>query len=246
MEWNPRTTLGKEVARGEISDIGSVFVQGKKIQEPQIVDALLPHLKSEIILFGGSPGKGGGKKRTTTRRTVRMHRSGRRFTVSALALVGAPGYIGLGKASSQEHRVAIEKAVQTAKLNLIPIRRGCGSWQCSCHDEHSIPMKSHGKAGAIRVTLMPAPKGVGLCIGPEGRKVMRLAGIKDIWVDVIGDTRTRMNYIAALIDAFRSLNKTRTELPEIKEKEVAVAEPKEKKEVRKTEKAEDPEEDEDK
>ncbi|MBI2583659.1 MAG: 30S ribosomal protein S5 [Candidatus Aenigmarchaeota archaeon] len=214
MEWNPKTMLGKEVMRGEINDLGFVFKEGRKIQEPQIVDALLPNLKSDVILFGGSPGKGGGIQRTTTRRTVRMHRSGRRFTISALVVVGSPGYIGLGKSSSPEHRVAIEKATQNAKLNIIPVRRGCGSWQCSCSEGHSIPMVAEGKSGAVVVKLLPAPKGVGLCIGDEGKKVMRLAGIKDIWTKAVGNTRTRVNYISALIDAFKNLNKSRIELPE--------------------------------
>ena len=215
MDWTPRTTLGKQVARGEVKDIATVFREGMKIREPEIVDALLPNLKSEVILFGGSPGKGGGVKRTTTRRTVRMHRSGRRFNISALVLVGAPGYVGYGKASSNEHRVAIDKAVQAAKLNLIPVRRGCGSWECSCNHSHSIPMKAIGKAGAVKVILLPAPKGVGLCIGEEGKKVMRLCGIRDLWIKVIGDTRTRMNYVVAIIDSFKNLNKTRANFPEV-------------------------------
>ena len=218
-EWKPRTRLGKSVKSGEIISIDKIFESGSKIREPEIVDTLLPNIKSEIIMFGGSPGKGGGIRRTATRRTVRMHSSGRRFKISALVAVGAPGYLGIGKATAQEHSVAIRKATESAKLNIIPIRRGCGSRQCVCGEAHTIPIKTIGKAGSIRATLLPAPKEVGLCIGDEGKKLLRLAGVRDIWCKILGNTKTRLNYVRALYDAFKYLNKIRGELPEVKEPE---------------------------
>ncbi len=128
--WKPKTELGKRVAEGSITSLEEIFSSGKKIKEPEIVDKLLPNLQSDIILIGGSPGKGGGIKRTPTRRTARMHRSGRRYRVSALVVIGnGDGYLGIGKSRSIEHRDAIEKATQEAKLNIIPVKRGCGSWE---------------------------------------------------------------------------------------------------------------------
>src|SRR3989338_9382529 len=109
-EWIPRTELGKRVFSGEISSMQEIFNNGWKIKEAQIVDRLLPDIRSEIIFMGGSPGKGGGIKRTPTRRTVRIHRSGRRYKISACVVVGRPGYIGIGKATAKEHDVAINKA----------------------------------------------------------------------------------------------------------------------------------------
>ncbi len=212
-EWIPRTQLGKDVFEGKITSIEEIVSEGLKIKEPEIVDRLLPDLGKEIIFIGGSPGKGGGIRRTSTRRTARMHKSGRRFSINACVVVGRPGYIGIGKASGAEHSQAIEKATQQAKLNIIPIRRGCGSWECACAEHHSIPLKISGKSGAVTVELLPAPKGIGLCIGYEMKKILRLSGLDDVWSKVYGDTRTRFSYALALFDCIKNLNKFKMEEP---------------------------------
>lgn len=214
--WTPKTELGKRVMSGAISSMEQIFAAGLQVREYEIIDKLLPGLRSEIIFFGGSPGKGGGIARTSTRRTSRMHRSGRRYKISALVAVGAPGWMGIAKATSREHAIAIDKALKLAKLNIIPIRRGCGSWQCTCNEAHSIPIKVIGKSGSVTITLMPAPKGVGLAVGDEVKKMMTLAGIRDIWSKVQGQSRSRFNFVLAVFDAFKELNATRAELPEAK------------------------------
>src|SRR3989338_2008827 len=209
MEWIKRTDLGKQVAEGKMS-LDDIFALGKKIKEPQIVDKLIPNMNSEIIFIGGSPGKGGGIKRTPTRRTTRMHRSGRRYRISAMVAIGnGNGYFGIGKAVAMENRVAIEKATINAKLNIMPVKRGCGSWECSCGGNHTIPVQVEGKSGSVRVQLIPAPKGVGLCVNNEAKKVMRLAGGNDIWSKCFGESKTRNNYALALVDAFRKMNRMR-------------------------------------
>jgi small subunit ribosomal protein S5 len=209
MEWKPRTELGRQVAEGKIT-IDEIFATGKKIKEAEIIDRLLPGLQSEIIFIGGSPGKGGGIKRTPTRRTARMHRSGRRYRISAMVVVGnGDGYVGMGKSVSTENRLALEKATENAKLNVVPVIRGCGSWQCTCGEAHTVPVEIEGKSGSVRVKLFPAPKGIGLCVSNEAKKIMRLAGIKDIWTKRFGESRSRSNYAAALFDAFRKMNMMR-------------------------------------
>ena len=206
MEWKPRTELGKQVAEGKIT-LEEIFATGKKIKEPEIVDRLVPGLQTDIIFIGGSPGKGGGIKRTPTRRTARMHRSGRRYRISAMVVVGnGNGFIGIGKAVSTENRVAIQKATEVAKLNIVPVTRGCGSWECSCGEGHSIPMEVEGKNGSVRIRLFPAPKGVGLCVSNEAEKIMRLAGVKDVWTKRFGESRSRLNYALAMFDAFKKIN----------------------------------------
>lgn len=208
--WVPKTKLGKMVLRGEIKDIDEIFARGLKIREPEIVDYLLPNLKHELVLIGGTPGKGGGIRRTPTRRTARMHRSGRRYKISAFAIVGDEnGHVGVGKGEGTTHAIAIEKAIKRAKLNLIPVARGCGSWECRCGEPHSIPARTSGKCGSVRVTLIPAPRGLGLCCGDELKKLLRLAGIKDIWSKSKGNTRTRMNFVLAAFDALKKLNAMR-------------------------------------
>jgi len=216
-QWIPKTELGKKVFSGEIKSIDEIFKKGVKIKEPQIVEWLLPNMKSEIIHIGGSPGKGGGIRRTPTRRTARMHRSGRRYKISAMVAVGCQGYIGVGKSESNEHSIAIEKATQFAKLNVIPVKRGCGSWECLCGEEHTIPMLVRGKSGSITIMLMPAPKGIGLCVGNEAKKIFNLVGIKDVWSKLFGESRTRVNYIFAVFDAFKKLNKMRDSIDAVAE-----------------------------
>jgi len=207
IDWVPTTELGKDVMSGKITSMDEIFKRGLKIQEPNIVDKLLPNLEDELILVGGSPGKGGGIRRTPTKRTARMHKSGRRFRVSAVVIVGnRDGYVGIGKASAIEHVPAIAKAKAEAKLNIIPIRRGCGSWECTCGENHSIPFEVRGKCGSVEVILKPAPKGVGLCVNNEMKKIISLAGIKDIWSKSFGNTKSRVNTAFALFDAFKKLN----------------------------------------
>ncbi|MBI4162751.1 MAG: 30S ribosomal protein S5 [Candidatus Aenigmarchaeota archaeon] len=202
----PRTKLGRQVSEGAVS-IDDIFKSGKKIKESEIVARLIPNLQTDIILVGGSPGKGGGSRRTPTRRTARMHRSGRRYRASAMVLVGdGEGHLGIGKAASKENKLAMDKALEQAKLSIIPIKRGCGSWECSCGGDHSIPVETQGKSGSVRVILIPAPKGIGLCANDEAKKLLRLAGIRDVWTKCFGQSRSRINYTTAVFDALRKMN----------------------------------------
>ena len=206
--WYPKTKLGKKVLAGDYSSLEEILKRGEVILESGIIDTLIPDIKQEIIYIGGSPGKGGGIRRTATKRTVRMHKSGRRFKLTAVAAVGdGKGVVGVGKASSKEHRTALEKATLKAKLNMIRVRKGCGSWECACGGTHSIPFKTEAKYGSVRVVLTPGPKGLGLVANPTGRKILGLAGISDLWVKTFGNTGTRMNLVYAIVEALKNLNR---------------------------------------
>jgi small subunit ribosomal protein S5 len=207
--WKPRTILGKKVLSGEITDIDTVFSEGMKISEPIIVDILLPKLEKETILIGGMTGKGGGIKRTPFKRSSRMHKSGRRYKISVMTVMGnRNGYVGVGLASGPagKNQEVMQKALNKAKLSLIPIRRGCGSWECLCGTNHSIPFSVLGKSGSVRMTLLPAPKGVGLAVSDEVKKILRLAGISDIWSKSKGNAQMRANLIRSTFDALKKLN----------------------------------------
>lgn len=207
--WRPRTDLGRKVLAGEITDIAKVFAEGKKIAEPAIIDVLIPNLEKETILIGGSTGKGGGIRRTPFKRTSRMHKSGRRYKISVLSVIGNKnGYVGVGLASGPagKHQEVIEKSLNKAKLSIIPVRRGCGSWECSCGTNHSIPFAVTGKSGSVKMTLLPAPKGVGLAVSNEVKKLFKLAGIVDIWSKSKGNTQMRTNLLKATFDALKRLD----------------------------------------
>jgi small subunit ribosomal protein S5 len=204
--WVPKTQLGKDVLAGKIKSIDEILESGKRILEPEIVDHLLPGLKEEMILIGGRTGKGGGSQRIPIRITARMKKSGRRFRMSAFIVVGnEDGYVGIGKGVSVDARKAVEKARRRARLNIIKVTRGCGSWECGCGEAHSIPFRTEGKSGSVRVILYPAPKGVGLVADDESKKILRLAGIKDVWVKTFGNTSMHINLITAIYKALKNL-----------------------------------------
>ncbi len=210
IEWIPKTRLGKEVVAGKYNSVEEILNAGEIILEPEIVDYLIPDLKQEIIFIGGTPGKGGGARRTPTRMTARMHKSGRRFKLTALITIGNEnGILGLGKATSQEHMVAIGKAAQHAKLSVINVKRGCGSWECNCGGNHSIPLKTQAKVSSVTVKFFPTPTGVGIVADNETKKILRLAGVKDVWVKTFGKTSTRMNLAFAVFNALKNLSVTK-------------------------------------
>jgi len=204
--WVPKTKIGKEVFSGQITTIDEVLALGIPIREAEIIDKLIPDIKNEVILIGGRTGKGGGIQRIPVKITAKMHRSGRRLSMSAFVAVGNEnGLVGIGKGNALEARDAIAKAVKKAKRNVIKIKMGCGSWECKCGTAHSIPLKTVGKSGSVRVELLPAPKGVGLVAEDEAKKILRLAGIKDVWVRTFGNTPARINLISAIFDALKKL-----------------------------------------
>ena len=211
--WVPKTQLGKDIVAGKYKTINEVLASGQIILEPEIVDYLIPMLKQEIIYIGGTPGKGGGVKRTATRITARMHKSGRRYNSSSMVVVGnEDGVVGMGKGSSKEHRQAIEKSVNQAKLNVIKVKRGCGSWECTCKTPHSIPYRVRGKFGSVAVVLNAAPKGIGTVADKESKKILSLAGIKDVWMSTEGQTSTRTNLISAVFKALSELSRVKGDI----------------------------------
>jgi small subunit ribosomal protein S5 len=86
------------------------------------------------------------------------------------------------------------------------IKRACSGFDCSCPELHTIPFKVTGKTGSIRVTLIPAPQGTGLVVGSELKKVLKLAGIKDVYSRTTGKKRTTFNLVKAGIDALKQVS----------------------------------------
>ncbi len=204
--WTPKTKLGKQVAKGQITDIVDALRHERKIMEPELVDQLVD-LDEEVVLIGGTPGKGGGKSRTVSKRTVRMHKSGARYNSKAMTILGDRNkVIGIGMGQSDDTRAAIEDATRNAKLNLIEVQRGNGSWEDKGDTNTSIPFKVTGKSGSVEVELKPAPKGTGLAAGEGIQKMLELAGIEDIWATTRGSTRTRENVVKATFEAMKKLN----------------------------------------
>lgn len=214
--WQPKTELGRKVKAGEITNIDQILDKGHKILESEIIDILLPNLEVELLNFGQSKGKFGGGKSSIWRQTQKKTREGNKPKFSALVAVGnRDGYVGLGRGKARETVPAREKAIRRAKLNITKIPRGCGSWECGCGTQHSIPIKITGKVSGVEITIMPAPKGSQLRTHEECKKILELAGIKDVHSKARGKTSTRINVIQSCFEALKKLNSMKVQ-PEFK------------------------------
>jgi len=190
--WVPKTELGKKVKSGEITNLDDVFLFGK-IMETGIIDFLIPDIKIKII---------------DVKKTTRMTRAGRHFAYRVSAIVGdGNGHIGIGTGKGIERMDAQAKSIQNAKLNMVSVKRGSGSWESNTDDDNSIPFMTIGKCSSLRVTLLPAPKGVGLAVSDTIKPVFELVGIANVWSKTRGATDTRLNFVRATIDALNNLNK---------------------------------------
>ncbi|MDD3792183.1 MAG: 30S ribosomal protein S5 [Candidatus Bathyarchaeota archaeon] len=188
-QWVPKTRLGKLVQEGKITTIEDVFLSGIKISESQIVDSLLPDLQEEVI---------------NVNLVQKQTDAGEKSRFKAIVAVGnKDGYIGLGQGKASQVRNAIEKAAVNARLNIIPVKRGCGSWECGCGQPHSVPFQVEGKCGGVRVEIVPGPRGLGLVSSEVAKVILGLAGVKDLWMRSFGSTRTVPSYAFAIFDGLR-------------------------------------------
>ena len=214
--WKPKTEIGRRVKNGEITNIDEILDKGLAILEPQIVDMLLPGLQVDLLEVGQSKGKFGGGKRSIWRQTQKKSKEGNKPSFATVAVCGdGNGYVGIGFGKAKETVPAREKATRMAKINLIKIKRGCGSWECGCGKAHSIPFTVDGKCSSALFKLMPAPKCTKLCTEREAQKILRFAGIKDVYGKARGQTRTKLNVMYACFDALKQLTKVK-----VKEKHI--------------------------
>lgn len=192
-EWIPRTKVGRMIKEGKIKSISELFANHFRITEVEIVDYLLPGLEQEVIDIN-----------LVQKQTA----AGERSKFRAIAVVGnRDGFVGLGTGKAVHVVSAIEKAVKNAKMNLIPVRRGCGSWECACGSPHSVPVKVMGKQGSVKMELIPAPRGLGIVAGEAARVVLELAGIEDVWTRTYGETRTTLSFAGSAYEALKNTNK---------------------------------------
>lgn len=95
--------------------------------------------------------------------------AGQRTRFKAWVAVGdSNGHLGLGVKCAKEVATAIRGAMILAKLMLIPVRRGY--WGNKVGAPHTVPIKTTGKSGSVRVRIIPAPRGTGLVAAVASKK----------------------------------------------------------------------------
>ncbi len=189
-EWKPRTKLGMLVAAKKITSMEEVFEDGYRVQESEIIRTLLPDIRNEVVHVGIV------QKQTDAGEMTRF--------MALVATGNESGWLGIGKGKASQMRNAIDKATNASLLNLIPVKLGCGSWECRCDQFHSLPFQVEGKGGSVKVEILPGPRGLGIVAGENIRKLLKLAGIKDAWTRTYGATNTMSSTTKAIYNALRN------------------------------------------
>ncbi len=128
-------------------------------------------------------------------RTARVTKGGRRFSFSALVVVGDKrGFVGFGHGKAKEVPLAIAKAVEQAKKKIIrvPIING------------TVPHDVVGHFGPTKIIVLPARRGTGVVAGGAAKPVFELAGYTDVLTKIIGSTNPD-NVVRAVFDALLQL-----------------------------------------
>lgn len=140
-------------------------------------------------------GDGLKDKLVSLNRVAKVVKGGKRFNFSALVVVGdGKGKVGIGKGKAAEAPVAIKKAVERAKKNMVSVAlKG-----------DTIPHQVFGHYGAGKVLLKPASSGTGLIAGGASRAVLEVVGVRNVLCKSLGSSNPH-NVVSATVKGLREL-----------------------------------------
>ena len=133
------------------------------------------------------------EKMIAVNRVTKVVKGGRTLSFAALTVVGdGDGRIGMGKGKAKEFPVAVQKAMESARRNMIKVNLKNGTIHHNVVGEH----------GAAHVIMAPAPAGTGVIAGGPMRAVFEVMGVTDIVTKSHGSTNP-YNMVRATLDALK-------------------------------------------
>lgn len=145
-------------------------------------------------------GDGLQEKLVGVRRVAKVVKGGRQFGFSALTVVGdGEGRIGFGTGKAREVPVAIQKAMEEARRNMVTIKLNNVTLQHPIHSAH----------GAAKVFMQPASAGTGIIAGGAMRAVFEVLGVQDVLAKCIGSSNP-INVVRATIKGLTEMSDPET------------------------------------
>ena len=128
-------------------------------------------------------------------RVAKVVKGGRIFGFTALTAVGdGNGRIGFGRGKAREVPLAIQKAMEAARRNMITVSL----------DGHTLQYPIKAKHGASKVYMQPASEGTGVIAGGAMRAVLELAGVQNVLAKCYGSTNP-VNVVRATFNGLREM-----------------------------------------
>ncbi len=150
------------------------------------------------MAFKDEPGKneeGLQEKLIQVNRVAKVVKGGRIFGFTALTAVGdGNGRVGFGRGKAREVPLAIQKAMESARRNMITVNL----------DGHTLQYPIKARHGASKVYMQPASEGTGVIAGGAMRAILELAGVQNVLAKCYGSTNP-VNVVRATFNGLRDM-----------------------------------------